>query len=60
MDLWYFELDYIPEAITNLKALKSLQISIFGKKTVRVSRGTKNFLDSFPHLTLESKLFLNL
>ncbi len=56
LDLLFYELEYIPEAIINLKSLKSLNIFNFGKKITKISKSVKNFLDSLEHLTLDSKI----
>jgi hypothetical protein len=56
LQLWFFELEYIPEAITELTSLKLLTLSNFGKKETRISKKVRNFLESLPHLSLESKM----
>jgi hypothetical protein len=56
LDLKFFELEYIPESIMNLKSLKHFNISNFGDKTVKISQKVKKFLDSLQYLRIDSKL----
>ncbi|GAH55773.1 unnamed protein product, partial [marine sediment metagenome] len=58
LDLSFYELEYIPEVIINLKSLKSLNIFNFGKKITKITKSVKDFLDSLQHLTLDSKIVI--
>lgn len=55
LDLQFYELESIPEAITNLKNLKKLRIVNFGDVTTKIPKSVKSFIESLESFYFDGK-----
>lgn len=55
LELQFYQLKSIPEAITNLKHLKKLHITNFGKELTKIPESLKSFIDSLESFSFYGK-----
>ncbi|MFX1298338.1 MAG: hypothetical protein ACFFD2_26220 [Promethearchaeota archaeon] len=56
LDIWFNELEIIPDTIMNLKSMKNLSMANFGKKLTKITKSVKLFLESLDSFYFDGKI----